>query len=291
MRNWSIWLWLISLPLTACAVSEPVQLKYPLDRPVRESSHWTTTIQSGGNLLQLYKKAQADLELKSDKGTSAIVTKPPFVLQVNLKGLQVGADGSHSAHFDSEAPEQSTGMQEISKALNIPVTLTIGDHLQISASSSDNYHEATQELSQLGGFQVDNLFSEMVQHLFALAGQDLHEGDKFRRQVVIPSGREPVTLEYQIVKITPQEIRAVVNGKVPSWTMQVKEGLVPAAGVDQPASMALTGTVSGKIVWSRSNALIYKTRIDYDYQGTLTVNERESPISIQLHHLDTTNRL
>ena len=46
--------------------------------------------------------------------------------------------------------------------------------------------------------------------------------------------------------------------------------------------ITLSGSVSGKVVWSRSNALIYKTKIDYDYQGTMTTEGRELPISIQL---------
>ncbi len=291
MHKWPTWLCLILVPLSLQATSEPVELQYPVGRAVRESSQWTTTIQSSGNVLQLYKKAQADLELKAKKGETGVVTEPPFFLQVSLKGLQVGADGSHSAHFDSDSSQQSSvGMQEIAKTLNVPVELMIGDNLQIS-STSESYREATQQLNHVSGFQLDNLFSEMVQHLFALAGKELHEGDTITRQVSVPAGQEPVTLEYQVIKITPQEIRAVINGQIPTWNMQVKEGFLPANGAANSASITLSGTVSGKVVWSRSNALIYKTKIDYDYQGTMTADGRELPISIQLHHLDSTSRL
>ena len=35
-------------------------------------------------------------------------------------------------------------------------------------------------------------------------------------------GGEPVKLEYEVVKITPQEVRAVVRGTIPEWTMPVQ---------------------------------------------------------------------
>ena len=55
--------------------------------------------------------------------------------------------------------------------------------------------------------------------------------------------------------------------------------------------MTLAGTVSGKVVWARSNSLIYKAKLDYDYHGTITSEGHETPLSVQLHHLDSTSRL
>jgi len=288
MIKWSTWLCITLLPLTAFTVPENIQLKYLVGCPVQESSQWSTTIQSQGSLWQLYKKAQVDLEVKAAENNSGIATAFPLTLQMRLKGLQVGADGSSSAHFDSDAPEQSIGMQEISKTLYRSIELTIGDNLQISVESEDT-SEVVQELQEVGGFQIENLFSEMVQHLFALAGRDLYEGDTVIRQVSVPSSTETVSLEYKIVQITPQEVRATVQGTVPDWTMPVKQRLFNTKGSSD--QITLSGTVSGKIVWLRSNALIYKAKVDYDYHGTIDADGLTSPISVQLHHLDSTSRL
>ena len=87
MYRWLTLFCLTLSPLPALAVSEAVKLNYPAGRPVKESSQWSTTIQTGSGLLQIYKRAQAELEIKGNKGGTAL-DHPPFNLNFVLRGVQ-----------------------------------------------------------------------------------------------------------------------------------------------------------------------------------------------------------
>lgn len=286
-RVWlGYWVILGLLPVWGmAAVDSSVRLEYHVDEPVLQRSRVSVDITQHKPdktvSVSAYQEANAQLQLKKQP------RETPYVLLLTLNQLRVGLDTDKTKiSFDSASDPQSPLLSELSKVIGEPIELTIGDNLQIQ-SSSPEFQKLMKDLRQLGGFTLSNLFSEMVQQLFALTDKPLRIGQSYSRQLKLGSnGGAPITLTYKVVGISPDEVRATVVGKVPEASIQLPKG---ALGVESSAAMLkVSGSIDGKAVWSRKNALIYKTKIDYVYSGVIAEGGHEWPFTLRMNHSDST---
>lgn len=276
----------VLLPTLLLGESGPIRLQYAVNQPVFQTSSVEIEVSRGqaeetpSTARQEIKARLAIIE-KKDRGT---FVKPSMNLQLTLESLQVGMEAEgHSLKFDSEHPNGSPLMTEIAKIIDRPLTVVVGEDLKIETDSKD-FLKLSQSLEQIGGFRTTNLFSEMLQNLFALAGRDLEVGDEYTLKLALGADeRVPLAITYKIVAITGSEVRAVVTGG-----FDLVEITQPVSSQDR---LFLAGKIDGKAVWNRRNALIYKTRIHYSYDGVLEEDGQETPIYLHLRHEDTSRAL
>lgn len=284
--RFSCWMALFALPTVLGAIAEaPVRLQYQVDQPVlqrsRVSVEMTQKKPDKPIVVSAYQEAEASLLL------SASPSEPPYQLVLTLNQLRVGLESDRKrVVFDSKSPQDSPLLAELDKVVGEPIHITVGENLQIQ-SSSEAFQRLMKDLKLMGGFNLSNLFSEMVQQLFALTGKSLQVGQSYTRELKLGANNgAPIELTYEVVGISPEEVRATVNGTIPASSIQLPQG---ALGAASPAAvLKVSGAIDGKAVWSRQNALVYKTKIDYVYRGTVFENGHQWPFELHMSHADAT---
>ncbi len=288
MIKFLAFLMVLVVPFGLVAGQGAVQLRYLPDTPViQTSSVRIELLQQSPQAVPVsaYQEVQARLEIiNSDK--SGPIFHLPVDVSIDLQAIQVGAEAKgKKTSFDSRDPGSSPMMKELAKVIGHPMRLTVGEDLQVTSESKD-FIKLLQQLESLGGFRASSLISEMFEHLFALAGHDLRVGQEYTQQLALGGDENiPMTLTYKVVAINDDEVRATISGGFAS--MEVDKAALGQGGSGEE-SLQLSGQIDGKAVWSRKNALIYKTRLDYVYDGVLKEDGRQVPVKVTLRHEDAT---
>lgn len=284
--RFSCWMALVALPTVLSAVTpSPVRLQYKADQAVlqrsRVSVEMTQKKPDKPLVVSAYQEAEARLQLSESP------REPPYQLVMTLNQLRVGLESDRKRiAFDSKSPQDSPLLAELDKVMGEPIQLTVGENLQIQ-SSSEEFQRLIQDLRLMGGFNLSNLFSEMVQQLFALTGKSLEVGQRYTRELKLGAHTgAPIELTYEVVGISPEEVRATVDGTIPASSIQLPQG---ALGAASPAAvLKVSGAIDGKVVWSRQNALVYRTKIDYVYRGMVFEGGHQWPFELRMSHADAT---
>lgn len=269
--------------MTSATVETPIHLQYRVDEPVTQRSRVTVDITqqkpNGAEYLSAFQEAEAQISLDKEPNS------PPYELTLVLTQLRVGLEAEDkTVMFDSQSPQTSPLIAALSKVIGEPIRMTVGEHLQILNTSSD-LQRLMKDLKLMGGFNINNLISEMVQQRFALANQALEVGKSYEQTLKRGSdGNSPVELTYRIVEISPTEVRATVEGNVPASTMQLIQGQ-PGSNV-MPSALKVTGAIEGKVVWNRENALVYRSKLNYLYRGVIADRGRDTPFELRMTHQD-----
>lgn len=280
------------LPMAVQAVPDSVQLHYQPDHPVLQTSLVTIQVSQGEDQAvpdTAQQEVQATLVIEGYDNQEALM-QPPLDMSFVLEALKLDTTiKGKEAVFDSKNPGSSLFMKELSKVFNHPIQLTVEKDLNVTAKSKEDLR-MLQDVECLGGFQVGNLVLEMLQHLFALAGEELQVGQRYTHQLTLGADQNiPVEMTYKVVGITDHEVRATVKGGFDEVELaKISIGNQAAQGGQ---TLRLFGNIDGKVVWSRKNALIYKTRVNYRYEGVLVDAEQEIPIKVQLSHQDSTKAI
>lgn len=286
LLRFSCWMALVALPTVLSAVTEsPVRLQYKADQKVlqrsRVSVEMTQKKPDRPIIVSAYQEAEASLQLSETPRES------PYQLVMTLNQLRVGLEADRKRiAFDSKSPQDSPLLAELDKVIGEPIHITVGENLQMQ-SSSQEFQRLMKDLRLLGGFNLGNLFSEMVQQLFALTGKSLQVGQSYTRELKLGANNgASIELTYEVVGISPDEIRATVHGTIPASSIQLAQG---AMGAASPAAvLRASGAIDGKAVWNRQNALVYKTKIDYVYKGMVFENGQQWPFELHMSHADAT---
>jgi hypothetical protein len=272
---------LLVLPTLTQALDAPIRLQYPLHTPVTQRSRVTVEVtqrQPDHSVsLSAYQEAEAQIALNEPP------TNPPYELTLTLNRLRVGLETEDKKlAFDSESSKDSPLMSALSQMIGQPMQLAVGESLKILNPSKES-QVLMKDLKLMGGFNVTNLISEMVQQRFALANQPLQVGNRYL-QVLKQGidGHSPIELTYHIVEISPTEVRAVVTGSIPPSTLQWMQN--PLAPTSTPSTLKVTGTINGKAVWNRENALLYRAKLNYFYRGEIA--DDNTPFELKMTHHD-----
>ncbi len=282
------------IPSFLVAGSDSVRLQYLANQPVLQTSTVHVELTHGDPHKTVpsiaHQEIQAKLTVTGD-GQQQVALHPPLDLNVVIESLKVGIDArGHSVSFDSSNPEKSPLMSEVAKVIGRPVKVAVGANLAVESDSKD-FVKLSRSLEQLGGFRTTNLLSELLQNLFALAGRDLHVGDEYTIQLALGADHSvPMKITYKIANITDSEVRAVIHGGFDSVEIH-GDALAHKAEAKSPQHLQMSGEIDGKAVWSRKNALVYKTRIDYTYTGSLDEDGHEIPVYLRLHHEDSSKAI
>lgn len=274
---------LLCLALTTAELTAaPTFLQYETQSPVMQQSRVsievTQQLADKTYRLKAYQEEEAELKLHS-------VSKPPYEATLVLKKLGVGMNNGHQeVVFSSDGSETSPLLAEVEKVVNLPVRFSIGDQLQI-LSEDEALIRLANRLEPLNGFNLQRLFSQMFYHLFALANTPLEVGQTYERSLQL-APKTPVVLKYQIVGITTDEVRATIAGEVENAPLAFTQGILRSGA--HPTTLKVSGKIDGKAVWSRQNALIYKTRIHSQYEGTVLEEGREHSFAMSMLHTDST---
>lgn len=285
----SYFVMMLLLPVALLAGPGPVQLQYIPNQPVLQTSSVDIELsQKGGRPATAQQQVKARLEI-TNKGSSGRIRELPVDVTIDLEAVKVGAEANgRTIAYDSEHADASPFMAQLSKIIGQPMQVSVGEDLQITAQSPE-FVKLLKHLESFGGFRTSNLISEMFQHLFALAGHTLKIGEEYTQQLALGADQDiPVTVTYKVVGITDNEVRAVITGGFDS--VQVENASLGGGG-GEGKSLVLAGKISGKAVWSRKNALLYKTRLEYTYDGILTDGDEEIPIKVRLRHEDATKAI
>lgn len=279
-------------PVVLCAAQGPVQLQYLTEQPVLQTSsvHIRVKHDDGHSTPDVADQEMQAKLIIDNGGKQRAIIKPPVEVTFDLESLKVGTEAKgKSVSFDSKNPGSSPFMTEISKIVGKPMQVTVGEDLRVNAKSKE-FVKLLQSLERLGGFRAGNLISEMFQHLFALAGEQLQVGQEYTHQLALGADQSiPVEVTYKIAAITDTEVRAVITGGFDE--VEIAKVSIGNHGTSGEQKLKLAGDIKGKAVWSRKNALIYKTRVDYTYEGSLSDGTQEIPIHVKLRHKDTTKAL
>ncbi len=269
----------IFLPTFLMGGQDAIRLQYPLNQAVVQTSSLDIEISQGNDEVP----SIAHQEVRAKLAVTA--SNSPRQLEFTLQSLQVGVESEGNAlQYDSTEPRNSPLMTEIAKILNRPLKVVVDSNLKIGAESKE-FLKFSQTLEHLGGFRATNLLSETLQNLFVLADKDIHEGETYHLDMAL--GADPnvkMEISYHIVAITDKEVRAEVSGGFDS--VEILRFTPHSA-----ERLFLEGNIRGKAVWSRKNALIYKTRIDYSYNGVLEGEGREIPVELHIHHEDSSRAI
>lgn len=287
------------LPGVLSASAEQVHLHYWPDRPVLQTSRMDVDISAPGLLsvpaeqpiLHASQEVQAVLEVKGSNGEP--IERLPVELSFALQSLNVGVEANgRSVHYSTSTPDSSEFMKEVAKSLNSPVRVQLGPDFSLDASSED-FLKLVRDMEKLEGFRLNNLISEMFQQLFAVAGENLAVGQAYTQTLALGGNQgRPFTVKYEIAGITDKEVRALVSGGFTPLQIPVSAALLGGGRKQtQDAMLKLSGRIEGKAVWSRHNALIYKTRLEYLYDGELVDGKRSLPIQVRLRHQNATKAL
>lgn len=277
----------LALPISVMAAPSAIRLGYLTDHPVDQTSSLTVEIEQhrdrGVTTSSARQEIQATLNIPGS--SNQVVKSLPVNLTVDLQALKVGSNaGGHTIAFDSNRPGESPFLAEVSKLIGRSVTFSVDEDLQIGVESPE-FVRFLRQLEQIGGFRAGGLFSQVLQNLFALAGQNLQVGTEVTRQFAL-GGDQDVSMNvvYRVADITDKEVRAVVSGGFDA--VEIEQAGFGGPQGDAQVALSLEGRVEGKATWSRKNALVYRTRIDYIYNGVLTVNGVETPLEVRLRHED-----
>lgn len=274
--------WFFSSILNSIQANEaPIRLSYRVNEPVIQRSRVTVEVTTqtpeGPMQTKAFQEAEARVQLDQLPKTT------PYPLTITFERLRVGQEtNDRKITFDSKSPQTSPFITALSQAIDQPIQVAVGKSLHLM-SESQKLKQLMKDLKSMGGFNVQNLLSEMVQQRFALANQPLEAGRDY--QQILKQGtseNEPVELTYRIVEISPKEVRAIVDGIIPTTTIPWNQGA---------ATAKVSGSIDGKVVWNRDNGMIYRSRLNYLYRGTVMENGREFPFELRMTHQDVSKAI
>lgn len=277
-RRWTIAFGL----LTTTVMADPILLHYEPDLPVLQRSHVTLDLiqKSPKKTLQTHAYQEAKAEARMTSSTYS----PRPQLTVTLNQLRLGFEsGDKRVTLDSASPKNSPFLNQIATIIGEPIQVTLGENLHIETTSAA-YQRLIKDLKPLNGFSLANLFSEMFQQAFALADKLLEVNTSYTRELKLGADQQvPVTLTYRIIEITPDEVRAVVEGNIKEVSFQLAPGVLSQT---EAATVQAKASIKGKAVWSRANALVHRSKIHCLYEGTIIDHDTPRPFQLQLEHQD-----
>lgn len=290
----------LAIPGFLSAQSASTQLRYLAEQPVLQKSQVSVEVaapgllssQGGHPLLEATQNLESVLEIQGEAGQP--ISQLPIDLFFSLRGLTVGIEANgHSVSYSSDHPDSSAFMKELSKSIGEPVRVRLGNNLKMDASSRD-FLKLVRDMEKLDGFKLNNLITEVFQQLFALAGEDLQIGQTYTQNLTLGGdAMRPISIVYEIADITDKEVRAKVSGGFQPVRLPVTGTLLGGQPTADKSDAYLTigGKIEGKAVWSRKNALIYKTRFQYLYEGELEEGSQSIPIQVRLKQQSSTKAL
>lgn len=275
----------ISLPTLVSAAETTARLDFPVNETIVQKSRVTVDVAQnrteGRSYIGAFQESESELRLDTP------INQLPYELTVTLRRLKVGVElGDNIITFDSDSSKDSPFVNALSRVLNVPVRLKVGDELEVIDAPIEG-KRLMNDLKSMGGFNINHLLSELVQQRFALANQPLQVGKSYRQVLRRGAdGQTPIEITYRIIEITADEVRATVEGSMPSFDFQTPPALLGLGVV--PSSVKVAGSIEGKVVWNRHNALIYRSIINYLYRGDIGERGQTTPFELRMTHHDGT---
>lgn len=263
------------------------RLQYSPNLPVALTSTLSLVINQALPGLSLATKGTQELTavLSLNGGPSDTPqTKPPFDLMFILKGLKIDLRANDVAIiFDSSDKESSPFLKQLSRVLDTPVKIRVGEKLNIEMENS-TLSQIMQTLPYLQEVHPEKLLADIFLHPFALAGEQLEEGKTYVRTFEEGAVTSlPASLSYTITAIDDYKVYADIDGKIEKKSLELS-GKVRIDDKEQElVSLSLSGTLKGKGWWNRDNAMLNDVDLEYDYVAIFKLAEWDWRMNIRLH--------
>jgi hypothetical protein len=174
------------------------------------------------------------------------------------------------SHMDSELAAHCTQLNQL---INRPLMLHFNNDLKLE-NKTDAYQDLLSELPLIQIFPQD-FFNDSFSHAFALAGQELKVGKTYQKVMHFAESITPYTVNYTILKITDEEVSALIFGEV-EFQETESDFLVEEDVGEQPLKVEFhfKGKITGKGIWNRQNALIYQIDTISNFKGGTTIQSQ-----------------
>lgn len=262
-------------------------LRYLPDQPVSFKSTLNIDISQSLPGLSLSTKGKqhfdAEMIISQDQEGLAVLS-PPFDIVFLLKGIKIDVQANgEDLHFDSKDKGNSLYLSQLSKLIDAPLHLHFGENYQI-VGKNIGLNKSLEELPMLQEIDPVKILSELFLHLFGPAGKPLKEGDVIERNIsegLIPSLPEKVT--YTVTKIDDYHIYADIQGTIEKKKFDLLSLVKLQEKELASVSATLSGTIVGKIIWNRDNAMLHDLKLDYAYSARLQLAQWEWLMNVNLN--------
>ena len=270
------------------------RLQYIPNIPVYLTSETKIDIHQSLPGLSLATKGGQELKavLKvSENSTHLTAVQPPFDLSFILTGLKINLSVNDEAlHFDSSDEGSSLFLNQVSKMIERPVTLTVDNEYLIDGESSD-LTQMTNELPVLKEVNPSSLLIELLQPIFALGGEELTVGKTFERD-----GKEgshtvlPDVIYYRISNIDDYSVTAEISGEVDKKTFNLAGKVALDEKEEEIVAVSLSGQMQGNVQWNRDNAMLHTLSLHYSYSAKFRMGKFEWLVTANLEVSNHTRR-
>lgn len=209
----------------------------------------------------------------------------PFNMVFQLTNLRAASKlNGITTNFQAAKPETSLILAEIKDFLNRPISIHFDSSLRIRPEAT-GLDQLFKELPVLNNINSLSLLKELFEHMFALSGRKLSEGECC---VIVGESDSPDTpprmVTYQIESIDKDSIRARLSEGVNHPPITLKTPLEANGKNKDPATFKFKKKTEGEIVWQRKNALIHEVRTKTIYEGSINAGTSTWPVNIEIRH-------
>lgn len=269
---------------TSLKAGEPVRLRYQSNKPVAQTSQLEIRLNQSLPGFKLDARgnqtAQLQVTIEAER-TPSHLTKPPFDLLFVMNRFKLDLKANNDAlSFDSQDPDAKIGSLKISKLIDRPLKLHIGEKGFLQDHTGD-VQKLIEELPYLKDLDIKGSLIELFQYPFSLAGKDLVIGYEYTQE--LPGDSSAASIKYEITSITPNEIHAAIAGDIAPRKIKLRSPVVINKKREE-VDLVLTGTRKGSIIWQRDNALLYKLQVQHTYKGVVKVAGWDWVMSVLLTH-------
>lgn len=227
-------------------------------------------------VMQLKQRLELDLTAMSDLPHIPLKDGPmDLTMEVRHFRVDLESDGAKES-FDSSQNDSLGVMAQVSSIMNRPIKLPLDKTFSLKEEGED-FSRLRSNAPLVNSLMPKELFDQLLQLIFGLAGQQLKSGDTVASSALVGvTDTLSLPITYHINTIGEKELFA-------TWEGKISDHVSKASVADSEATMVADIRLVGEGSWHREHALIASCSISYDLNGTVRHMGLEWPIRMSVN--------